>query len=178
MSEVSQDHTKKTFGGRMKELPPVFVTVLVFVLGLVTGWVGNVYNVQLQNQRYILELRQSAYSNYFEGQAKLQQSRQLRGAGLTDEADKLQTESNLTINQALFQIAIFSTKPVNEALAEYFRTRFPDEYDPCPGDRQAWLNDAKIYQTMRQEVFGPGSTEIVDDETLLILLFGCTLPSE
>lgn len=176
MSEVSQDHTKKTFSDRMKELPPVFVTILVFVLGLVTGWVGNLYNVQLQNQRYILELRQSAYSSYFEAQAILQQSRHLRAAGLTDEADKLQQEFQLTVKQALFQIAIFSTKPVNEALAEYFRTTFPDEYGPCSGDRQVWLNDARIYQTMRQEVFGHGSDQTVDDETLLILLFGCTLP--
>jgi hypothetical protein len=69
---------------------------------------------------------------------------------------------------------MIGSKQVNESMAEHFRTAF--HYGPCDGDLQRWQNEARIYQNMRKEVFGEESEEHIDDETILVLLFRCTLP--
>jgi hypothetical protein len=119
-------------------------------------------------------MRQSAYTNFFEGQVKLRESERLEALGSTDAAKQLRNEYNLAVKTSLFQIAMFGSKQVNEALAEHFRiTR---NYEPCVGDKQNWIREAGIYQNMRGEIFGSTSEERVDDDTLLIMLFRCTMP--
>jgi hypothetical protein len=174
MSENLRNEIKKNLWDLIKVLIPLVTAFLGFIFGSITEENKYLSNVQLQNQSYILEVRQAAYTNFFEGQVKLQESELLEAQGLKDEAAKLRQEYNLAVKTALFQIAMFSTKPVNDAMAEHFQSI--SQYGPCVGDRQKWLNDVQIYQNMRQEVFGNNSEQKVDNNTMLILLFKCTLP--
>jgi hypothetical protein len=176
MSETLQDKTKKSLWDLIKVFIPLVTAILTAILGFMLGSVTEekkyIADVQLQNQSYILQQRQSAYTNFFEGQAKLRESQRLETAGSTDAAAKLHQEYELEINNAVFQIAISSTKQVNDSLARYFQTAF--KYGPCVGDKQKLINDTQIYQSMRQEVFGNNSEERIDDQTMRILLFQCT----
>ena len=176
---MTQDSAKKSVWDRIKDFVPLLVAALTAVLGYISGSViaQNKFlsDTQLQNQSYILELRQSAYNNFFSSQAKLQESERLANNGSTDEADKLRQEFNLEIRTARFQLAIFGTKPVIDALVKHFRTSY--DYDrPCSDDQQTWENNAQIYQNMRLEVFGSDAEQRVDDSTLITLLYGCTPP--
>jgi len=174
---VSESSTSNTSNGW--ELIKVVVEVIIaailgFGFGTITARQQFLSDTQLQNQSYILEVRQNAYSNFFEGQAELVVSEGLEKAGLSDEAAKLRTEYNLSVKTSLFQIVMFGSKQVNEALANHFRTRF--NYGSCGDDIQRWQNEARIYQSMRDEVFGNDNRERIDDNTILALLFKCTLP--
>lgn len=155
-------------------LPAIIAALLGFGLGTITTKQQFLSDTQLQNQSYILEVRQNAYSNFFEGQAKLRESERLERAGSSVEAENLRNEYNLAVKTSLFQIVMFGSKQVNEALAEHFQSAF--DYGSCGDDIQRWQNEAGIYQNMREEVFGKNEEEQIDDNTILALLFKCTLP--
>ncbi len=174
MSESSEDKTSSNFWQLIKDLVPVITALLGFVFGTISAENKFLSDTKLQSQSYILDVRQTAYGNFFEGQAKLRESERLENAGFTAEATKLRNEYNLAVKTSLFQIVMFGSKQVNEALAENFQTAL--HYDSCGEDLQKWQNEARIFQNMRKEVFGDESEEQIDDKTILILLYKCTLP--
>ncbi|MFO7625238.1 MAG: hypothetical protein R6V73_12875 [Anaerolineales bacterium] len=175
MTESLQKNTGNNIWELIKVIAPVIIAIVLgYVFGSITAKNEFLTNTQLQNQSYILDVRQTAYSNFFEGQSKLRESERLEALGFSADAVKLRTEYNLAVKTSLFQIVMFGSKQVNESMAEHFRTAF--HYGPCDGDLQRWQNEARIYQNMRKEVFGEESEEHIDDETILVLLFRCTLP--
>lgn len=175
MSESSQNNIDNNTWELIKVIAPVIIAVVLgYVFGSITAKNEYLSDTQLQNQSYILDVRQTAYTNFFEGQSKLRESERLEAIGFSEDSAKLRTEYNLAVKTSLFQIVMFGSKQVNEALAEHFQTAF--RYDSCEGDLHRWRNEARIYQNMRKEVFGEESEEHIDDETILVLLFRCTLP--
>ena len=178
MSEPLRGTKEKSFWNVMRDVMPFITAIVAFVGGVVTGEFRSRSDVQLQNQRYLLEVRKEAYTNYFEGQAGLQQAEDLEAIGLKEEAEKLRREYELRVKTSRFQIAVFSTKPVVNALAHYFRDYFKDEFGLCFGNHQKWIDDVKTYQNMRQEVFGDKIEQRVDDNDLSVLLFLCKLNEE
>jgi hypothetical protein len=151
-------------------------TALLAALGAAFGayW-QQTYAVQLEKERTLLSIRKEAYNNFFSGQV----------AQNTDPA-KYQS----LVQTALFPIAVYSTKPTVEAVAEYFKYLGVPE---CGGAPEKWELDAKIYQQMRRELyedqnvtiyqriwsslFGEDHSQRVDDKTILRVIFACQPPN-
>lgn len=176
MSEPLRGTKEKSFWNVIRDVMPFITVIVAFVGGVVTGEFRSRSDVQLQNQRYLLEVRKETYTNYFEGQAGVQHAENLEAIGLKEEAEKVRHEYELRVKTSRFQIAVFSTKPVVKALASYFRIYF--NLGPCFGNRQKWIDDVKTYQNMRQEVFGDEIKQRVDNNDLSVLLFLCKLNEE
>jgi hypothetical protein len=151
-------------------------TALLAALGAAFGayW-QQTYAVQLEKERTLLSIRKEAYNNFFSGQV----------AQNTDPA-KYQS----LVQTALFPIAVYSTKPTVEAVAEYFKYLGVPECGDAP---EKWELDAKIYQQMRRELyedqnvtiyqriwsslFGEDHSQRVDDKTILRVVFACQPPN-
>ncbi len=153
----------------------LLIPVMIALIGVVGGMLGYALQYLVvthqEQQKNLIESRTSAYAKYFEGQTKYRESVYLKNQGMKDEAEKLDLESSLLLNESNFRIGIFGTRPVIEAIAanyeKYLTTTPPidDKY------RQQWIDEIKIYQRMRDEVFGGNRDQKVDDRVLLILLF-------
>jgi len=152
------------------------IPVLSAIIGLTGGVLGyslqNYYAMKQEEQKNLIESRKITYTSWFGGQSKLQQYDDLLAMGKKEEADKIYSDYMLQVKEARFRIAIFSTKPVVEALASYYEKYFPTT---SSNNYQKDKDDIKIYQQMRNEVFADNPEQKVDDRVLSILIFGIRL---
>ena len=82
-----------------------------------------------------------------------------------EEKDKLNQEYQQEIKEARFEIGVFASAEVIQALVNWFGIQDrPDQKDD-----NLWQEDVKIYQAMRN--YG-NKTRKVDDGDLYYLLFG------
>jgi hypothetical protein len=151
-------------------------TALLAALGAAFGayW-QQTYAVQLEKERTLLKIRMDAYTDFFKGQVARNRN---------DEA----TYETLVQN-ARFPIAVYSSKPAVEALANYFEYSGMSD---CKGTKEKWQLDIKIYQQMRRELyeqdypsmyqrawsslFGESDSQQVDDDTMTKVIYVCRLP--
>lgn len=162
----------------MKKLAQLFGPGLVALFftatgGLIGAYFQQYFDTRLQEEKTLLELRKDAYTAFFKGQAALQQLVNA-GARLSEaDAESMRAEYTRSVTNARFSVAIFSSKPVVDAMANFFLAHHHQE--DCVGARQKWLDDAKIYQNMRQELFGSRASQRVDEKNLLLMMFNCRL---
>ncbi len=164
---------------KLAKLFPMFAPGLVALFFTVVGGVigafyQEYFDTRLEEEKALLEFRKEAYTEFFKGQTALQTLRR-RGDSLSEaERNALDSEYRKSVTNARPFIAIFSSKPVVDAMANLFRSSY--NYETCGGPRQIWLEEANLYQKMRQELFGSSSSQHVDDKNLVLLILNCQLP--
>ena len=158
-----------------QKLMPLSVAVIAFIgsaLGAGVPW--WVFSAQEAEKR-LLDSRLGAYNDFFKGQAKLQEATTLRAQGSNEEAKKAEEEYSSLVKSAKFRIAVYGTRTEIAAIVAYFK-----EYlsaPPCGGPRpERWRDDARIYQEIRKGIFRNDSSQLVDEESLILLLFDCQVP--
>lgn len=152
----------------MKPVAQWFLSAVIG--GAVVALVNQHFAVQLEQNKTLIELRQQAYVNFFNGQAALR-----RGD------DKVYREK---VTDARFVIGVYGTGPTVEALATYYTKHF--NFAECPGSKEKWIDDVRIYHRMRDELFGGGMLQTilpfmfrnhdVDDATLALVIHDCKMP--
>ena len=152
-------------------LLPVFTAILAFVGSLLGARFLLPVNVQFEQEKALLELRRSAYTEFFEGQAR---AYILRGYPNVAPEDR---ENRIRVAKAKFFVAVFSRKQTAEAMADYWDKHVmrPEPADSCVS-RDKSLADALMYQRMRTELFGDAADQQIDADKMLILLYDCRLP--
>ena len=73
MSEILHNSPKNKVWDQVKNLVPVVTAFLGVMSGAVIADKTYISDTQLQNQSYILEVRQEAYTNFFKSQANLRE---------------------------------------------------------------------------------------------------------
>src|SRR5215471_5934634 len=126
---------------------PVLAAILAFVGGLLGAQVQLPLNVQLEQQKTLMEARQAAYGDFFEGQVKA--SILERYPNASEEMQK----NLIRVAKAKFFVAVYSSKPTAEAMAHYWDTYLTPKDAFC-GPRDKFRADVQIYQQMRRELFG------------------------
>jgi hypothetical protein len=129
--------------------------------------VGPYLTAQHQTTKDITERRVAAYKKFFAAQAKLLQS---GSPDSEEEKDRLTREYQQETKEAKFEIGVFGSPEVIQALVKWFDKK--KETDR----KELWREDAKIYQAMRKEIFGNSGK--VDDRDLYYLLFDYRPPNE
>ena len=139
------------------------VPLLVAFVGFAGGaLVGPYLTAQHQTAKDITDRRVAVYQKFFAGQAKLLESRSSEST--KEQKDKLTQEYRQEIKEARFEIGVFASPEVIQALVNWFDKK--DRTDL----KELWKEDAKIYQAMRSEIFGRRGK--IDDADLYYLLFG------
>ncbi len=173
----------------MPNLPSWMSTAISALPSLISAFIGGAivavsnqfFAVQLEQEKTLLELRRSAYANFFRGQTLFQRVEQ--GGLPKEESDRLWAEYNSLVREARFDIAVYSSKPIVDAMSNYFREYFPDERKNCSSSRRKMMDDINIYQQMRRELFGDNiiqkilrGSEKVDDDRMVLMIHHCLLP--
>ena len=138
------------------------VPLLVAFVGFAGGaLVGPYLTAQHQTEKDVTDRRVAAYKKFFAAQAKRLQS----GSPNLSKEDKkkLNDEYEQETKEAKFEIGVFGSPEVIQALVNWF-----DKKDRT-GLKDLWKEDAKIYQAMRREIFGKRGK--IDDADLYYLLF-------
>jgi len=144
---------------------PLLVAFVSFAGGVTGSLLGPYLTAQHQTTKDVTDRRVAVYKKFFAGQAKLLQS---RSPGSTKEdTEKLTKEYQQEIKEARFEIGVFASPEVIQALVNLFGIMD----NPDHKDDNLWQADVKIYQAMRKEIFG-NKTRKVDDADLYYLLFG------
>lgn len=165
---------------------PSWLTAAISLPTLVSGVIGGIFGgavqqyfaVQLEQQRTLLDVRKTAYTRFFQGQAKLKEW-YTRGQ---PENDSEKRESDEMIKLARFEIAVYGSKPTVDALWTYYQR--PDiegseAKNSCSGSPQRWRDDATIYQGVRSELQSRWLlSNAVDDDRLIFLIHGCVVPKK
>jgi hypothetical protein len=143
--------------------------------GAVVALMNQYFATQLEQDKTLLQLRRSAYQDFFKGQGILQR---LRSEPDLSEAEKiaLGKEQSVLIRNALFDIAVYSAKPTAAALAAYYKKYLT--YGTCPDLRERWVADIETYKQMRRELFGGFFWHNLDDETMVLLVHNCLMPKQ
>ena len=140
---------------------PLLVAFVGLTGGLIGSLIGPYLTAQHQTAKDITDRRVAAYKTFFAAQAKRLQS---WSPNLTEEAKKkLNDEYEQETKEAKFEIGVFGSPEVIQALVNWFDKRNRTDL------KDLWREDAKIYQAMRREIFG--KTGQVDDLDLYYLLF-------
>ena len=144
---------------------PLLVAFVGFTGGVIGSLVGPYLTAQHQTAKDITDRRVAVYKKFFAGQAKLLESRTPEST--KEEKDKLTKDYQQETKEARFEIGVFASPEVIQALVNLFGILDkPDQKDD-----NLWQADVKIYQAMRKEIFG-NKTRKVDDADLYYLLFG------
>ena len=140
---------------------PLVVAFVGVAGGVIGTLVGSNLTAQHQTAKDITERRVAAYKKFFAGQAKLLQS---WSPNLTEEnKKKLNDESDQAIDEARFEIGAFGSPEVIQALVNWFDKKGRTDL------KNLWMEDIKIYQAMRREIFG--KRDDINDGDLYYLLF-------
>ena len=138
------------------------IQLLVALVGFAGGaLVGPYLTAQHQTAKDITDRRVAVYQKFFAGQAKLLESKSPEST--QEEKDKLTKEYRQEIKEARFEIGVFASPEVIQALVNWFKKQNRTDL------KDLWKEDAKIYQAMRKEIFGTRGK--VDDADLYNLLF-------
>ena len=125
-----------------KVRPGVYIPVVSAILGLIGGVVGAVVTHSLQREREIersvFELRQKAYSEFFQGQSLLWSD------------PNRETEANQLIDSSKLRILLTSSEAVVSSMSDYWKTAKNFKECEKPEEKK---KDVAIYQTMRAEFF-------------------------
>ena len=141
----------------------MLVAFVSFAGGVTGSLLGPYLTAQHQTTKDVTDRRVAVYQKFFEGQAKLLQSRSPN----SEDKKKLTEEYEQEIKEARFEIGVFASSEVIEAMVNFFGILDkPDQKDD-----NLWQADIKIYQAMRKEIFG-NERRKVDDADLYYLLFG------
>jgi len=140
---------------------PLLVAFVGFAGGVIGSLVGPYLTAQHQTAKDITDRRVAVYQKFFAAQAKLLQSTSPNST--KEEKDKLTKDYQQETKEARFEIGVFASAEVIQALVNWFETK--DRTD----QKDLWKEDAKIYQAMRKEIFGTRGK--VDDADLYNLLF-------
>jgi hypothetical protein len=141
---------------------PLLVAFVGFASGVTGSLVGPYLTAQHQIAKDVTDRRVAVYKKFFAGQAKLLQS---GSPNLTKEdKKKLTDESDQAIDEARFEIGAFGSPEVIQALVNWFDKKGRTEL------KNLWMEDIKIYQAMRREIFG--KRDDINDGDLYYLLFG------
>jgi len=144
---------------------PILIALVSFAGAIFGSLIGPYLTAKHQITKDVTDRRVAVYNKFFAAQAKLLQ---VRSGKLTiDEEDKLTREYQQETKEARFEIGVFGSPEVIQALVNWFR--IIDNTDRKDAD--LWKADVKIYQAMRKEIFGNKSGQIKDRE-LYYLLFG------
>jgi hypothetical protein len=182
MREPARETTAAA-GGFVMPMPS-WLSAAISVPTLVSGVIGGIFGgavqqyfaVELEQQRTLLDLRKAAYTKFFEGQAKLRESRE------QPENKALRQQSDEMIKLARFEIAVYGSKPTVDALWTYYQRsdiEGSEAKNDCGTPRQRWQEDAAIYQGMRSELQTRWPfSNAVDDDKLVFLIHGCVMPKK
>jgi membrane-associated HD superfamily phosphohydrolase len=140
---------------------PLLVAFVGFAGGVIGSLVGPYLTAQHQTAKDITDRRVAVYQKFFAAQAKLLQSTAPNST--KEEKDKLTKDYQQETKEARFEIGVFASAEVIQALVNWFEKK--DRTD----QKDLWKEDAKIYQAMRKEIFGTRGK--VDDADLYNLLF-------
>jgi hypothetical protein len=143
---------------------PVLIACVSFVGGIIVSFIGPYLAAQHQTAKDITDRRVAIYQKFFSGQAKLLQTRY--GDLSKEEKDRLTREYQQEIKEARFEIGAFGSPEVIEALVNWFRIVAVTNKK----DASLWKEDVKIYQAMRNEIFGKQKAQVKDAD-LYDLLF-------
>jgi hypothetical protein len=124
---------------------PLLVAVVGVAGGVIGTLLGSHLTVQHQTAKDITDRRVAVYKKFFEGQAKLLQSRSPN----SEDKKKLTEEYEQEIKEARFEIGVFASPEVIQAMVDLFGIL--DKPDQKNDD--VWHADVNIYQAMR-EIFG------------------------
>ncbi|GEM_PF-2437342 len=165
---------------KIADIFPMFAPGLVALFftvagGLMGAFYQQYFDTRLEEAKTLLELRKDAYIEFFKGQTVLRTLNKKWHSLSEAERINLDSEYNKLVKNALFFIALYSSKPVVDAMSDLFRTLYKDDYKNCDDPREKWLAEAKLYQEMRQELFGNTAGQHVDDKNLVLLMFDCRL---
>ena len=79
-------------------------------------------------------------------------------------------------------------KDPNGAKEGSYRTKKTEVIGLCKGSRTKWIDDIRIYQRMRDELFGGGlfqtalpflyRSHLLDDATMVLVIHNCRLPAK
>ena len=123
---------------------PLLVAVVGVAGGVIGTLLGSHLTVQHQTAKDITDRRVAVYKKFFEGQAKLLQSR-----SPNSEDKKLTEGCEQEIKEARFEIGVVASPEVIQAMVDLFGIL--DKPDQKNDD--VWHADVNIYQAMR-EIFG------------------------
>jgi hypothetical protein len=141
---------------------PLLVAFVGFAGGVMGSLVGPYLTAQHQTTKDITDRRVAVYKKFFAAQAKLMQS--TSPDSTKEEKDKLFKDYQQETKEARFEIGVFGSPEVIQALVNWFQKK--DTTD----EKDLWKEDVKIYQAMRREILG--KTGQIDDRDLYYLLFG------
>jgi hypothetical protein len=158
--------------GEMNIAAPI-ISAVAAIAGVALG-AGLQYLTarEIEDRRSQIAFRTEIYQNFFEGQAKLNQARELE-AHNNPKAQALYDEYEVLIKKARFQAGVAGDSRVVEAMVAYFDAAFGFPICKRPADIERL--DAAIYRRMREDVFGGDPGQQVDDRTLFQLVQNCTL---
>jgi hypothetical protein len=142
---------------------PLVIAFMGFIGGITGSLAGPYLSAQHEKEKEISKLRVGTYTKFFEGQAKLLQVRYTHPTG--PEAEGLMRDYQQKIKEARFEIGVFGSPAVIQALVNWFTA-----VSRADTRTDLWKEDVKIYQAMRKEILdeqGP----VVEDHDLYNLLF-------
>ncbi len=158
---------------------------IFLLLGVGAGAVGTyLYTVRVEESKLFLQERIDGCSELFYGTValKLAESKdylakaakskgnESKAKQIEDDVEKQRELSDTHYLKARFKIGVFGDADVVQACARYW-SKYPT-IPPLCGDRDIWLADAAIYQSMRRAMGARGE---VENEDLVLVLFGCIL---
>ena len=97
---------------------PLLVAFVGFVGGVIGSLVGPYLTAQHQTAKDITDRRVAVYKKFFAGQAKLLESRTPEST--KEEKDKLTKQYRQEIKEARFEIGVFASPEVIQALVNLF----------------------------------------------------------
>lgn len=161
----------------MNKFVPIIVVASFTLIGVIVGsWLTYYFQVRAQEKGSLLEQRTSAYATFYNAQVLNRTAKDLLAAGRDDEAHELKRKFQRLDHQARFEVAVFGTRKVIKAMADYFRKYY--EAGPCSASRQKKIADLEMYKAMREEFYRGTKEEVVPPKDLTLLLFYCELPPE
>jgi hypothetical protein len=143
---------------------PILIACVSFAGGIIVSFIGPYLAAQHQSAKDITDRRVAIYQKFFSGQAKLLQTRYENLS--KEEKERLTHEYQQEIKEARFEIGAFGSPEIIEALVNWFRIVAVTDTK----DANLWKEDVKIYQAMRNEIFGKQNAQVKDAD-LYDLLF-------
>lgn len=149
---------------RLETYLPLLIAIVGVVSALLGAGASHVWTRSLKLEEEAVNIRKSAYSDFFRGQILLQ-------AGKSDEANPI-------INSAKLNILLTSSPGVICAMTSYWISAF--KYEECK-DPELRKKDAAIYQQMRHEffkTFNIAESPNIESAVVVPYLWSCYLPGQ
>lgn len=151
---------------RLEKYLPLVIAIVGAISAALGATISHVLTRSSMLEDRLLDMRKSAYSDFFQGQSLL------RSASNKDE----ENEANNLITKAKFNVLLIGSHSTLCSMVNYWDSA--NKYHGC-SDSELRKKDAVIYQKMRREIFiSLGVSESPDVEAYVVVpfLWNCSLP--